>query len=387
MSSELFYQNLPAHAGELKDLLVDQRVFVLPPGDWYVLVTDIQGSTQAVTAGRFREVNTIAASGLIVALNIAKRHARQIPFLYGGDGVTMLIPGSLLPEIRAALETLQANTQKAYGLHLRVGSLSVQEIYDHQKTLQIAKWAVAPGYDQALFLGEGLLYADKRIKAEMPVSERSAQTSEVDLQGLVCRWKDVKPSASSKEIVCLIVQAHRSEEQAKLYAQVLQDLDAIYGKPAIRHPITKNKLVVDVALGMARMRQVLRYGNASALGAIRECLRATGSGFLFFFHIKSPWFDPDLYIRQQIAATNTLHVGGMIHTVISGNRTQREVLIKVLDGYEQEGEILYGLAVCPSSVMTCYVPRLDHGHIHFLDGTGGGYTQAAIRFKAKKKKV
>ncbi|MFT5165733.1 MAG: hypothetical protein ACI8P3_000961, partial [Saprospiraceae bacterium] len=39
--------------------------------------------------------------------------------------------------------------------------------------------------------------------------------------------------------------------------------------------------------------------------------------------------------------------------------------------------------VSQESVMSCYVRNRDDQHIHFVDGSQGGYTQAAIMLKKK----
>ncbi len=43
--------------------------------------------------------------------------------------------------------------------------------------------------------------------------------------------------------------------------------------------------------------------------------------------------------------------------------------------------IINGLHICRESVMSCYVRDRSDDHIHFIDGIGGGYTQAATVLK------
>ena len=50
---------------------------------------------------------------------------------------------------------------------------------------------------------------------------------------------------------------------------------------------------------------------------------------------------------------------------------------------EAAGSLHYGMHVCSSSVMSCYVRDRRNDHIHFVDGMGGGYTRAATMLKAK----
>ena len=66
------------------------------PEEWYVLLTDVMGSTQAIEAGKYKEVNLIGAAAIMAMLNVAEGH--DLPYVFGGDGTTMLIPPSLLPK-------------------------------------------------------------------------------------------------------------------------------------------------------------------------------------------------------------------------------------------------------------------------------------------------
>jgi hypothetical protein len=50
---------------------------------------------------------------------------------------------------------------------------------------------------------------------------------------------------------------------------------------------------------------------------------------------------------------------------------------------EREGKITYGMNITHSSIMSCYVEDRRDKHIHFIDGTNGGYTKAALMYKSK----
>ncbi|MGH8596102.1 MAG: DUF3095 family protein, partial [Gammaproteobacteria bacterium] len=79
----------------------------------------------------------------------------------------------------------------------------------------------------------------------------------------------------------------------------------------------------------------------------------------------------------------TLMIDGRLNTVISGTTDQRRALTAILNRLETVGEIVFGLQVCSASVITCYVRDRRDRHVHFVDGLGGGYTQAAIALKQK----
>ena len=58
-------------------------------------------------------------------------------------------------------------------------------------------------------------------------------------------------------------------------------------------------------------------------------------------------------------------------------------LRKVLDKMESKGKIIYGIHVTHAAVLSCYVEDRIDKHIHFVDGTEGGFTSAAKVLKLK----
>ena len=100
-----------------------------------------------------------------------------------------------------------------------------------------------------------------------------------------------------------------------------------------------------------------------------------------YFHTKNG----KTYLQSLVEMADTLVIDGKINTVISGTTKQRLALQKVLDKLEAEGKLIYGLHISRASVISCYVRDLKDDHIHFVDGSEGGYTQAARILKRKLK--
>ena len=78
-------------------------------------------------------------------------------------------------------------------------------------------------------------------------------------------------------------------------------------------------------------------------------------------------------------------IDGTINTVLEGSTFKIEALREYLDMAEHDGKLNYGIHVIYASVMSCYVQDRKDKHIHFVDGTEGGYTSAALMLKRKKK--
>ena len=89
------------------------------------------------------------------------------------------------------------------------------------------------------------------------------------------------------------------------------------------------------------------------------------------------------YLLQLIANADTLTIDGRINTIISGQQNKRTQLLEYLAAKEAEGSLVYGYHISKESVMTCYIENMDSNHIHFVDGSDGGYTEAAKLLKRK----
>jgi hypothetical protein len=180
-----------------------------------------------------------------------------------------------------------------------------------------------------------------------------------------------------------MVQATTVEQQAETYVRVLDILDEVYGTYDVRHPVATEVLSPSVSPQNASRKGRLQQGRFKVDSTVEEWLRSLGNAILFKLDLSLGNFNPKQYLQELIAATDTLHLAGTLFTLIVGTSTQREQLRAKLRALEEDGRLIYGTSSCPASVMTCYVQKYDQNHVHFLDGAGGGYTQASKEFKAK----
>ena len=98
-SSQDFYKNLPEF-NDLKNISQSLHYQALPD-DWYILATDVKGSTKAIEAGKYKNVNMVGALTIISILNLD--NILDIPFVFGGDGAFLLISPLLLKDSKQAL--------------------------------------------------------------------------------------------------------------------------------------------------------------------------------------------------------------------------------------------------------------------------------------------
>ena len=119
----LFYKRLQKQSNGLVELLSDEKVFNHVPEDWYVFVVDIEKSTLAIRKGMHKEVNLSATGSIVTVLNEFKKTNKEIriPYFFGGDGTTFIIPGKFKTRVLSVLENYRHHVQNTSGLILKVG--------------------------------------------------------------------------------------------------------------------------------------------------------------------------------------------------------------------------------------------------------------------------
>lgn len=376
--TDQFYNDLPANRMALADLLLKASSFHPVPADWHVIITDIKGSTQAVQSGLHETVNLIATGSIVTVLNLAFRAGITVPFFFGGDGATFIVPPSIVDQAMQGLLLYQLNTSANFNLELRVGVVPVQEIYQEDHELNISKFGLSDAFSIPVILGKGLSFAEQLIKAEDYLfASELGPAAELDLSGMQCRWDKIDPPENSQEIVTLLVMAVGSVSPALVFSKVIRHIDEIYGPPQKRQPISVAKLKLKSSFDRLSVEMRARIGKIRFFELLKSWL-INLYGYIYFQTESGK-----NYLNRLVEMSDTLVMDGRINTVISGNQAERFQLLKALDKLEKAGEILYGVHVSGDSVMSCYVRDLKDGHIHFVDGAEGGYTQAARQLKAK----
>ena len=377
-NNDMFYSRLPVNEIQLSDLLTEEHLFYKVPGNWNVVITDVKRSTKAIEKGLHEAVNLVATGSIVAVLNIAYKANLTVPFFFGGDGATFIIPPTMLAAAIHALIIHQENTQRNYDLTLRVGSVAVADIYDEGHSLRISKLRTSELFSIPVLLGDGLSYAEKVIKGENYIlSPLPGKEEELDLTGMQCRWDKIKPPQNYDEVVSLLVIASDDQKQAVAFKKVIDKLDEIYGAQEKRKPISVSMLKLKATFEKISLEMRVRFGDFRPLYLLNKWVTIL-LGYFYFRTEKGK-----RYLLQLVELSDTLVIDGKINTVISGKVKQREQLEAALTQLERDGVISYGLYVSKESVMSCYVRNMNEKHIHFVDGAEGGYTKAAGMLKRK----
>jgi hypothetical protein len=380
-----FYKNIPKNSLPLNELLKDEKLFFDVPESWSIVVTDIENSTDAVAHGFHNDVNLSATGSIITVLNTLKRLGGKIkiPYFFGGDGSTFIIPNSLLNAVLMALTNYSKHINKTTELNLRVGYFGVKDIYANNVKLKISKIKHNAYLTTPVVVGNGLKYAERIIKERFKSSDISGkEKAELNLNGMECRWDQIYPNKLEKKVICLLVDCEDEKNQAEIYGTIIHEIDVIFGKLEKRNPISSDKLKLDLSLEKIKTEMYAKLGKYKTTYLINNWV-ITLFGVLFFKYFKSG----KLYKKKIAQLTDTIMLDGFLNTVISGTDIQIKELKSILDKLESSNKIVYGIHITHASIMSCYIENREKKHIHFVDGTEGGYTSAAIMFKEKLKRL
>lgn len=391
MSTEFFYANLPVLENFLD--ITDSRNFHSVPRDWYVIVTDIVNSTQAIESGRYKDVNLLGACSIIAVLNIASKI--EIPFVFGGDGAALLIPPSLFLEAQQALLVTRQMAKRRFGIDLRVGAVPVAAVTAANYAVKVAKIKVSENYYQAAFTGEGLSYATELLKnpetAHLYNYNYPHPNAKANFSGLECRWQDI-PSKYG-ETVSLIVKStsDQSESNHEIYRELLEQILLIYGSSDYINPVAKENLKLAFSYKYLRAETQLRAKSSNSWHKLfyfsQILLENLLGGFLMSRKINLAEVDWGAYKENAIATTDYMKFDDMLRMVIVGNKAQREKLMSYLEKNYRKGRLVYGLHTSDRALMTCLVFQRNGRQVHFIDGADGGYAAAAKAMKRRIRRI
>jgi hypothetical protein len=374
-----FYAQLHVHHGVLHELMSNQKAFTKVPESWNIIVTDLKNSTQAIKEGKQQVVNLAATGSIVACLNISRAKGIEVPFFFGGDGATLIVPDVILKECLFALQLHQERCSISFDFFLRVGHRKVSHMIQEGASLRILKYKSNELHTMPVILGDALQMAERFIKSSSKEEVVAGLKYNLDLTGMECKWDKIKPPEDENEILTLIVSAKKVMDQSKVYSLVLEKMEQVYGTDLIRHPVTAKRLKMVHNLSSIKAEVKMKFKNVTNGKFAASWLRG----------VIGSWFTKNTskgrnYLNDMIQLTETLLLDGSINTVITGTPSQRTRLLDYLNQLENEGLLIYGYYSSFSSVLSCFVTAIDDYHIHFLDGENGGYTHASKMLKAKR---
>ncbi|MCR4315203.1 MAG: DUF3095 domain-containing protein [Planctomycetes bacterium] len=353
--------------------IIDPAHFRAAPENWVVVVTDVINSTKAIEEGRFRDVNTIGAAAIASVRNALEGF--EFPFVFGGDGATLLVPDSFAERARRALGGLKAMAESSFELDLRVGFVPVSEVTKSGVSLLVAKYKLIHKIDVAVFRGGGIKRAETMVKESDKFLIAAGNEDDADLTGLSCRWQPIL-SARGKVLALMVVAD--SNDHDSTYASVIEDLSRVFsGRIDDANPVNVSRMSFkSVARNLRDEKKI--SGRIFSLSYLYRAMQI----LMMSLMMKVKFLSPRKYIDSLSTHSDYRKFDDALRMVLDCTDEQIQNIEAILEKYRENKEIYYGLHKSDSSLMTCFVNGMDEGnHIHFIDGSDGGYAMAAKQLK------
>lgn len=382
-----FYSDLPLLTSFAE--ATEARLHAELPGDWWVVIADVAGSTQAIEAGAYKKVNTVGVACIAAVANIDR--SLDLPFMFGGDGATFAIPEQLCEPAVVALRGAQRLARESFGLELRVGLLRVCELQDQGYWVRLAKVRLSPQVTQPVLSGRGWEEAERRVKQPGAAGvRRVAETeglAEASFDGFECRWQGV-PSFNGHKL-SLLVAAVSPEAEANhaTYQRVLERIASLYGEVAQYHPLRAQHMQLAFAPRLLAHEWRVRSSRCGWRGRggylLRMLLQNLAGCVLFARNMDTVAVRWSRYRDELVENSDFRKFDCMLRMLIDGSEQQAGELQEFLENEYRRGRLVYGLHKSREALVTCIVQSYNGQHLHFVDGSDGGYALAARDLKRR----
>jgi hypothetical protein len=382
---EGFFRELPelsefSHAAELQK-------YADAPLSWHVVITDVRGSTRAIEAGRYRDVNALGVSSIVAVQNALPD--LEVPYVFGGDGATLLVPGSRLPRVEAALRGVRRMARDAFDLELRAATVRVAELQSAGERVGVARFRASPSICLALFAGSGFARAERWVK-DPTLGERFVVSTDgeeaADLEGFECRWRPLESRFGS--VISLLVFALSEADSAReaTYKRAISAIERVLAGRDAR-PVRLDGLRMLGVFGDFSTEARVRSGSArgpafDAAGANARKKSVIGRT-LMAFKKSAGGFEGESYRAELVENTDFRKFDETLRMVLDVSDLEIDELLSHLEREHEQGLLVYGLHRSKSALMTCFVRAYRGNHVHFVDGSDGGYALAAKALKAQ----
>ncbi|WP_168210330.1 DUF3095 domain-containing protein [Persicimonas caeni] len=359
------------------------------PDSWRVVVTDVRGSTRAIEEGRYKEVNALGTGSIVATLNAVGE--LDIPYVFGGDGATLLIPASVEAPVESALAGVAKLAEDCFDMDLRVGMVPVAEVRRRSAEVLVARYEASENVSLAMLTGGGAEVAEELIKDVDDGENYRIEPAEGDaseyaslLEGFHCRWNSIESRNGTTLCVLVVALGEDSAVRHATYARVLDELEAAGGLQAL-HPLSRDTLDLATEASAMSIEARLRTGRKAGFKyhtyATKTALSTRVGNYLMRTGRRVGDFDGTAYPREVIANADYHKFDDALRMVLDVSDEQRRRIESCLARERERGQLAYGLHGSDSALMTCLVFDFQGRHVHFVDGADGGYAMAAKQLK------
>lgn len=353
------------------------------PDDWVLCLADIAAPDVAIAAGRYRSVNVAGAAAVVALMNALE--SMTIPFVFFGDGARFAVHADQIALAGEALARTGAFLRDEFGLTLRAAMVPMAEIRAAGRDVQVARHAASPDVSYAMFRGGGLAWAAEVLETGKFGVKASPEGFRPDLAGLSCRFDE----SPAKRGVMLSVLVQPNGEETPEFDALTRDILAMGADEAgAERPFAGPE-----SLSLKRQAEAfdLESRTYHVEGYPRWLVRLERQvftrfiGFLLKGDRKAGRFDAGRYKREVIANADFRRFAGGLRLTLDCAPGVADAIEARLAKAQAAGIARYGLHRQAAAIMTCLTPTLtDPNHVHFIDGAGGGFAEAARALRSSR---
>ncbi len=379
-----FFNNIPKITEFIG--VIDDSNFYPVPEDWVVVVADICSSTQAIAEGRYKDVNMVGGAVICAVQNATDK--REWPFVFGGDGATMLVESSVLPEIEAALVRTRSLARDDFNLELRIGFVSVSDIRSRGADVLVARYETSPGNCFAMFGGGGVELADQLIKSDAQAEHYAVREYTLpglpDLTGLSCRWEPLPTQKGS--ILCLLIKPNTAsfhDNQIVLSSFLSKLRDVLGSELSQASPVNTQSLQFSwPPKGLASEAKATRADKPYWHRFLEIYVKSFLQWVMERYGLSGGGYDAKVYRDEMRINSDYCKFDDVLRMVLDCTPVQVKKIRKILDLMHAKGELDFGFFETEQALMTCLLFDLESSqHVHFVDGDDGGFCSASLEFK------
>ena len=254
---------------------------------------------------------------------------------------------------------------------------------------------MSPNVTQPTFSGRGWEEAERMVKDPLANGVLRVQEDEGpcegSFEGFECRWQGV-PSFHDHKLA-LLVAAVSSDADVNLasYRKLSDKIAQIYGDISSYHPLRAEHMRLSFNPRQLGHEWRVRSSRLSLWGRIKYFARMVllnlAGAYLFARKMDTKAVRWSHYTDEMVENTDFRKFDGMLRMVIDGSEAQYRDLREYLEGQHREGRLVYGMHRSREALLTCIVFSYNGNHVHFVDGSDGGYAIAARGLKAQLKSL
>jgi hypothetical protein len=357
------------------------------PHDWWIVIADVIGSTKAIEAGAYKTVNTIGVACIAAVVNVDRNI--DLPFLFGGDGATFAVPDDIVNRVEIALRGAQKLSRESFGLNLRVGFVKVADLVNQGFWVRLGKLQLSAHVTQPVLSGRGWEEAERHVKSAGVLGVRRVNEldglADASFEGFECRWQGV-PSFNEHKLALLVCAISKNaESNLATYQLVLEKIQEIYGDVVQYHPLQAQamRLTFNPKLLAHEWRvRTSQFAIKKRISYLAKMLFQNFAGMILFArNMDTETTKWSAYRDELVENSDFRKFDGMLRIVMDGSEVQATALQSFLDDEHQAGRLAYGMHKSREALITCIVQSVNGNHMHFVDGSDGGYALAAKGLK------